>query len=296
MDIGLAYIFLTALAWTGVGCGYSAAARRGLRMTPFVATVATVAALLNAAVSTRWAMWPGWGAALPVVVVIAASGAIGQWGMLLSGVAMRVAPRHSAATWAVLQMAMVVPFLSATLTGREYAFWYNWAGLPLILTAAVLVLTPQNTQDDESAPNDRLWLAVLLAAFASNAISQTLAQEISLRHWADTANLRACVAMAAAGVTLWLVTLVRRQFPSLQCLVLGALTGCLAAASAVVLYRALDVCAALGRAYIVFPVAVGGTISLFTAYQIVTGREPCELRKLGGLAIGIAGVALLSIR
>ena len=295
MDIGLVYALLTGCIWAGVASGYAAAARGRLAMAPFVAVAASVGAVLGGAFTLHWPANPTWGEVAPVLALIAASGAIGQSCMMLYGAAMTAAPEHSAATWTIVQTAMIIPFLAATLTGREHASLCNWLALPVILIA-FRSLTPAGGESAGSSSKRRAWLGLLFAAFLLSGVSQALAQEISLRGLRDTLNLRVFVALASGGLVLWVVAVLRRQYPTSRHWLIGGLTGVVVAAGNVTLFAALDVSAAAGRAYLVFPVCVGGSILAFAACQSVMGRESWHVKKVIGLACGLAGIALLGWR
>ncbi|MDO8586342.1 MAG: hypothetical protein Q7T82_04820 [Armatimonadota bacterium] len=295
MDAGLLYALLTACIWAAVGCGYGAAARRRLAMAPFVAVAASVGALIGVSCTIRWAGLPAWREAVPVAAFIAMSGATGQMGMLLNGAAMTVAPRQSSATWSIFQMSMIVPFLVSNLSGREHAAWYKWPALLFVLLA-LRAFKSKSGQAEDSAANGKGWFGLLLVAFVCAGIAQALAQEISLRGLHDTLNLRTTVTLGAGGMLLWIVTFLRGERPTPRHWLLGGLTGLLVAAGNVTLFVALDACALHGRAYMVFPIAVAGSILLFAVYQVASGKEPCGIRKILGVACSVAGVALLGVR
>ena len=134
------WTLLTALLWTGVALCYSLAAKRNLAMLPFVAVLATVGALLSAVCVVDWRAPVTLTAAIPLVAVIAVSGASGQVGMLCGGLAMRADPERSAVTWTVQQMAMVIPFLWAVLFWKEEFVWWRMASLPRLAGFAFGIL------------------------------------------------------------------------------------------------------------------------------------------------------------
>ncbi len=287
--------YLTALIWAGLAGCYGRVARRQLAVLPFVAIAASTAALLSAAVTVQWSAAATWPAVLPLAAVMVASGIFGQFSMMLNGMAMGAAPRHGAITWALFQMAMVVPFLAATLSGREQARWPQWAALVGILLAFVY-LSPKATEARDDKADLRGWFVLLLTAFICAGVSQTLAQEVSLRGWHDLLNLRTPVSLGAGAAGLWIVVLVRRHYPTRMHWLLGGLTGLLVAAGNLTLFAALDGYTALGQAYLVYPIAIGGSILLFTAYQLLAGHEALYPRKLWGLACGVLGLVVLSLK
>jgi hypothetical protein len=295
VDIGLALSLLTGCVWAGVACGYSSAVRRRLTVTPFVAIAASTGSVLSALVTMHWFALPVWREAIPVAVVISLSGLIGQSCMVFYGAAMTAAPEHSAATWTIVQTAMIIPFLASTMSGREHASWVNWLALPVILVA-FRSLTPEDKKDGKTASARNKWIVLLLTAFILSGVSQALAQEISLRRWQDILNLRPTLSLGVGGLFLWIVSFLRRERPTPQHWVVGGLTGTLVCIGNVILFRALDACAATGRTYLVFPMAVGSSILAFAIYQLVRAREPFHAKKVVGLACGLAGIVLLGLR
>jgi drug/metabolite transporter (DMT)-like permease len=295
MDVGLALALLTGCVWASVACGYSAAARRKLTITPFVAIAASTGSVLSALVTIHWSALPVWREAIPVAAVISLSGLIGQSCMVFYGAAMTAAPEHSAATWTIVQTAMIIPFLTSTMSGREHASWLNWLALPVILIA-FRGLTPEDNNNGKSASMRRTWLALLFTAFMLSGVSQALAQEISLRRWHDILNLRPTLSLGVGGLFLWIVSFLRRERPTVQHWLVGGLTGTLVCIGNVILFRALDACAVTGRTYLVFPMCVGSSILAFALYQLVRAREPFHGKKVMGLAFGLAGIVLLGLR
>jgi drug/metabolite transporter (DMT)-like permease len=295
VDIGLALALLTGCIWAMVACGYSAAARRKLAVTPFVAIAASTGAVLSGIFTVHWTLMSTWHSAIAVAAVISLSGLIGQSCMVFYGAAMIAAPEHSAATWTIVQTAMILPFLASTLTGREHASWINWLALPVILIA-FRGLTPPDEGEGKGMSNRRLWLALLVTSFLLSGVSQALAQEISLRDWPDTLNLRPMLSLGIGGAFLWVMSGLRKERPTRAHWIVGFVTGCFVCVGNVILFRALDACASTGRAYLVFPMAVGSSILAFAAYQLIRRREKFNANKLMGLTCGLVGIVLLGLR
>jgi multidrug transporter EmrE-like cation transporter len=251
--------------------------------------------VMSGVFTVHWTLASAWHSAMAVAAVISLSGLIGQSCMVFYGAAMIAAPEHSAATWTIVQTAMILPFLASTLTGREHASWVNWLALPVILVA-FRGLTPPDEGEGEGMSNRRLWLALLVTSFLLSGVSQALAQEISLRHWPDILNLRPMLSLGIGGAFLWVMARIRREKPTKSHWVVGAITGCFVCIGNVILFHALDACASTGRAYLVFPMAVGSSILAFAAYQLIRGREKFNTSKVMGLTCGLAGIVLLGLR
>ena len=289
-------VILTAFIWACIAESYALAARRGLSTLPFVAVTASTASILTAVLTVRWNLLPNWREALPLIAWIALAGLLGQVSMMLNGKAMKAAPTRSIATWTLFQVAMVVPFLAATTSGRERAAWYQWLALPIIL-AAMAMLAPKRSSDARlDGETYRQWLGLLMGAFLCSGVSQTLMQEVSLMGLRDKLNLRAPVSLGAGGLFLWSMVGLTGERLVVMHWWLGALTGVLVALANLAMFAALDNMSATGRTYLVFPIAVGGSILLYAAFQFLAHGEAYDRRKVAGLACGLVGVALLALK
>jgi len=298
MHEGLA--ILTAVFFASIGVGYATAARRGLSMIPFVAVASSTAALVSAALALRWGLLSAWRGQILLAGWVGIAGIFGQLGMTLNGQAMKVAPRRTASTWTIFQMAMVVPFLVATLSGREQAAWYQWLALPAVLLALAALAPGQSSSGDSIAQGQSKnargrWLFFIAAAFLCVGTCQALLQEISLRKMQDPLNLRAPVALGVAGVFLWILTALRGEGVSAAHWRLGALTGVLVAVGNIISFAGLDGLSTVRRTCLFYPIAIGGSILLYASFQFLTGRETFDRRRLAGLACGLLGVMLLAL-
>jgi len=299
MREGLA--ILTAVFFASIGVGYASAARRGLSMIPFVAVASSTAGLVSAALALRWGLLSDWRGQLLLAGWVGVAGIFGQVGMALNGQAMKVAPRRTASSWTLYQMAMVVPFLVATLSGREQAAWYQWLALPAVLLSLAALAPRQSSgtvavaQGQNKAGRGR-WLFFISVAFLCGGMCQALIQEISLRKVQDPLNLRAPVALGVAGVFLWAVAAVRHERASAAHWRLGMLTGVLVAVGNIIAFAGLDGLSEVDRTCLFYPIAIGGSILLYASFQLFTGRETFDRRRLAGLACGLLGVMLLALK
>ena len=299
MHEGLA--ILAAVLFASIGVGYASAARRGLSMIPFVAVASSTASLVSAALALRWGLLSDWRGELLLAGWVGVAGIFGQVGMALSGQAMKVGPRRTASTWTIFQMAMVVPFLVATLSGREQAAWYQWLALPAVLRS-VAALAPRQSSGvyavarGQSEDGRGRWLFFIAAAFLCAGTCQALLQEISLRKVLDPLHLRAPVALGSAGVFLWTLTALRGERASASHWRLGMFTGVLVAVGNITAFAGLDGLSQVDRTCLFYPIAVGGSILLYATFQLFAWRETFDRRRLAGLACGLLGVMLLALK
>ncbi len=292
---------VSAVIFASVGVAYAAAARRGLSMIPFVAIASSTAGIMAAAFTLRWDLLFLWREQILLGAWVGIAGIFGQLGMVFTGQAMKISPRRKASAWTFFQMAMVVPFLIATLTRREQAQWYQWIAMPAVLVA-LAALAPKRPSGTEAAVDGRSgdshsrWLCFVVAAFLCGGMCQTLVQEMSLRDMQDPLDLRAPAALAAAGVFLWSITILKRERVSASHWRFGAGTGVIVAMGNVSAFKALDMLREVERTCLFYPIAVGGSMVLFASFQLITRRESLSPRKLLGLACGLAGVILLALK
>lgn len=294
--MGLVWSLVTACFFTCSAVGYGYAARRRLDMLPLVAVVATTASLLSAALLLDWGELALLGSQWPLILLMMGVGMAGQSAMLMNGIAMRAAPSRQSTTWTLLQSAMVLPFLSATVRWGENATAWQWLALPCLI-AALGLLGPQrkNTPQSESAELGR-WARTVALGFCLAGLCQAMAQEASLRGWEDPLDLRVPVSLGAGSLLMLSATGVRRRSPSPQHLRIGMAIGVGVALANVSVFTALDLAAAEGRAFIVYPTAVGGSVLLYSLLQFLRRHEPFDLRKVAGLALGVGGIILLGMK
>jgi cation transport ATPase len=292
--MGEFWAILTAGCWACIAGCYAAAARRKLNMLPFVSIVASTAALASAATVLRWNVSTTWQAQTPLVSLMLLSGALGQVSMALNGLAMRAAPTQNSITWTLFQMAMVVPFLWAAVFWGQRVSWCQWVAFAPLLLSLIALMPDGKPASSEVESSLTKWLQFLFAGFSVAGLSQLLSQEAALRQFNDALNLRVPVSLAAGGACLWAMTFLKRQLPTAVYWRIGTMTGLVVATGNVTLFAALDGLTLTGRTYIVFPMAVGGSILLYSLYQMVSRRESFGWRKAFGLICGVAGLILLT--
>lgn len=294
--MGLVWSLVTACFFTCSASGYGYAARRRLEMLPLVAVVATTASLLSAVLLLDWDKLALIGTQWPLILLMMAVGMAGQSAMLMNGIAMRTAPARQATTWTLLQSAMVIPFLSATVRWGEQASVLQWLALPCLLGALAL-LGPRRKGVPASEKAVLVhWARAVALGFCLAGLCQAMAQEASLRGWEDPIDLRVPVSLGAGSALMLSAMAARRRLPGPRHLRIGAVIGvCVALANGAV-FNALDAAAAEGRAFIVYPTAVGGSVLLYSLVQFLWRHETFEPRKVAGLALGVGGIILLGMK
>lgn len=291
---------LAGLFFASVGVGYAMAARRRLSVVPFIAICACTGSAISAITTLNWQMLSSWRSQLLLMTLAALGGLLGQTGMMFSVRAMKAAPRRTSSTWTLFQMTMVVPFLVATVSGREEAAWYQWLALPSILLAMVMV-APRRTSNAgalglQDSMDSRNWLWSVVLGFLCVGACQTVMQEISLRGMEDVLNLRSSLSLAAGGAFMWGVAAARGDRPSAAHWRIGGAVGVVVSASNITAFIALDGLAGAGRTFLFYPIAVGVSMLSYAAFQLFTRRETLNRRRALGLACGVVGVFLLALK
>jgi drug/metabolite transporter (DMT)-like permease len=266
-------------------------------MVPFVAVAGSTGAVLTLLFEVEWTQWDLLEEQKPLILLMMAVGMAGQTAMVLNGSAMRAEPAQMATTWTLFQMAMVMPFLAATLIHGEEARIHQWLAVPLI-GAAIALLAPRRPAvvAGESHGLRLHWLKFMIPAFLFAGLTQSMAQEASLRGIDDPMDLRVPVSLGAGACFLWTVKTLRGAPLERAALRLSAPLGFVVAAGNMLLYRALDAASVDDRTFMIFPIAVCGSVMAFTAFQCLFGQERVSVRKAAGLVAGLVGAALLTAR
>ena len=291
---------LTGLLFASVAVGYAMAARRRLSVVPFVAICACTGSAISAVTTLNWQMLTSWRTQVLLMTLAALGGLLGQTGMMWSVSAMKAAPRRTSSTWTLFQMTMVVPFLVATVSGREEAAWYQWLALPAVLLAMVMVAPRRTSNAGALEPQDNMagrnWLWFVISGFLCVGACQAVLQEISLRGLHDALDLRPSLSLGAGGMFLWGVALARGDRPSAAHWRIGGAAGVIVGASNITAFIALDGLAGAGRTCLFYPIAVGVSMLSYAAFQLFTRRETLGRRMALGIACGVAGVFLLALK
>jgi uncharacterized membrane protein len=78
-------------------------------------------------------------------------------------------------------------------------------------------------------------------------------------------------------------------------MIYGLLIGIFVAASNIISFSALDALGESAKTYLHFPLAVSGTILLYTVWRLLSRMEHLELKTAAGLITGVAGILLLTL-
>ncbi len=288
---------LLGLIWFTLGVTGSRVAATRTPIIPFFALGTTFGSV------AAWALLVDWPVLLrgdiprggELVFWAALAGAVNGGAAILIVESMRRG--HNGMSMALVQSAMVVPFLASVLIWREAVHWSGWIGVGCVL-AAIAAMALQREQRNRETEASASWLPVVLLAFCILGAAQTLFSVSSRWEadgWRDVANLRPAVALTAACLTHVAFSLLTRRRPGRETLRFALVYVVLALLAFKGLFLTLDRMAGVGLAGLVFPIGVGTLVTAFTLYSALWLREPFTRLTRIALAFALGGVLLLAL-
>ena len=201
---------------------------------------------------------------------------------------------HKAASWAIGQSSMAIPFVMAGALFGEWCGFWGWMGIAAVVGGIALLATARRGVHQEKI--DSVWLLMALANFACYGLGQTCTSTPS--HWAgftDLANLRVAEQMLFnTAFYLIIILFVQKRFDR-RTLPLGSIYAVFSYLSYLLIFWLLDRMTGLGCSRVVWPIAVGTCIVGFSLYSRLRIREPFSRRDLAGIAGITAGLVLLAL-
>ncbi|MBO4619914.1 MAG: hypothetical protein J5654_07365 [Victivallales bacterium] len=287
MLTGVMLCLATGAVWTLVGILYSRASQRdGGGFVPFMAAYSLVF------VGTAWTIGHPMTAPIREVALTAAyalaAAFFGQCGFLALYFAMRRGG-HGVA-WALMQSALAVPFLCGVLFfGNRPGVW-ACCGLAMMLVAVALIGAGAA---DANATKSRIYLLLAFGAMLLTGVSQALTLVPGHLGLSAEALTWRVPFYSLAGLGWWVVLFVRREKYRFSWL--GVLYGVVVAAGQFLLYQASDCLERHNAAALAYPIAVGTCILMMRIYSRLVRKECFSRLETVGLALLLAGIALLNI-
>jgi len=293
---GLCLLALTGFLWALVGAVFSHASRQNVEFVAFM----FVSSLFNAIGAWIFLFKPnhlaenGGGGCLNMVVVMAIAGLFGSLGFQLMGNAMRKGNRG--VIWAVSQSAMILPLFTAVFFFNEKLGVFNWLGIVLILAGlAMLGIKKDKTEKPDNSAGGWLWMSYAVFLLVGISLSFTTLPS----HWKsfhDDAGLRLPVIFTASMLYFLTQTIAKgKKFLARRTLVLGLIYSVVVFMGQLCLYRSLDGFAQFGRVGMVYPVAIGICVVLFTVYSVVFLKDEFKGRMLTSVLGITGGIFLLAL-
>ncbi len=296
---GIILLLLTGVGWAAVGAVIGNSARKNLSMAEIQACSALVQIAVAAAVLYRLPDSPcGWEVRLPALAAIWGGGFLNFFLWLLMRCAMKNGPNGIA--WAVIQSALIVPFLTGMLCFGEQPAPLRIIGLAMIIGALAFFAF---SRDNTTRGNRKIWLLATAGGLLLAGMNQTLVNLPSYFHAADAVSgVSRTLGFQAGTLCAFLITLPfrrsaakagfsRRIVRSVAILAAVNLT-----AGFFLQYRGLNALAKAGYGAVSFPILVSSCLVFFTLYSLFFLKERLSRMQWFGLCLCVGGIALMSLR
>lgn len=294
MGTGLLLVFATGLLWGGLGVVMSLRADHKDSPLRFLLLGYILGALGAWLFVVDWralATTPQprlWGMAAWAL----AAGALSAGHVLSLQAAMRRG--HHAVTWACAQSALAFSFVASFVIWGERATWPAWLGLGFV-TAALAVMARPARGSVGSKPGWHFWVATTWFLIGVQQVCSSVVSH--WEGWTDVGRMRPALAMTATMVVLAVKVLAQpeergKPWPWRHS---AAFAACVSLSFSL-LYPALDRMAAQGATAIVFPLAVGTSITALSLWRIRGRGERADRRTVAALALLIGGLLMLAWR
>lgn len=292
MLLGLAGNVLEGLLFAGIGVVMSRVALNNFSTVSYYFVGSCGALLAYALTSVHWSEIAGAPRLGELTALMLLASLLNNAGHLLMLANMKRG--HKAASWAIGQSAMVIPFVMAGALFGEWCGPWGWGGIAAVIGGIALLATSRRGTHHETI--DLKWLLMAFGNFLCYGLGQTCTSTPS--HWVgftDAANLRVAEQMFFNAVFyLVLILFVQKQFDR-RVLPLGAVYAGLSFLSYLLIFWLLDRMTGLGSSRVVWPIAVGTCIVGFSLYSRLRIREPFSRRDLAGITGIASGLILLAI-
>lgn len=230
--------------------------------------------------------------------------------LLLMSKAMQRGP--NGIIWAIIQSALIFPFIGGIAFFHMTANWVQWLGVCLIVGALfVFGLTKDNSVNYERKPGEFGWKFLTFCAFAIVAVQQNLATAPS--YFPETASIpsifRTLVTNLGTMSAFGLYTLCQKQTATqpqaslLECCrrpifwkYIIALQSFGLISSYLLLYPSIDIMAKNNLGGCAYPMMVGSCIVAFSLLATFQMKERIRPLQLIGLLLCIAGLVGLCFK
>lgn len=201
--------------------------------------------------------------------------------------------------WSIAQSAMIFPFLGAIAFLNNHAGALKYAGVAVLLTGLILVgKSKQRKRDDEAETNGRKgYLSFAFGAFLLIGLGQFLRIIPGNIGFSEAVLSWRLPLTAPCGMIFWTCySLSTHTFVPGKVWKIALSYGIIVALGQICFFYAVDAADLLGITSIVYPVAVGTSILLFSVYCVTFRKEKFSLCGWFGVVLITFGIALLSVR
>lgn len=299
MVIGVCLVFLVGLIWVLVGVVLTRVSATGTSVVTFYMVGCWLAGIFAWVFLVNWPVlakeFPD--RAMELAAWLGGAGALNSLGQLMLIKAMSLG--HKGVSWAMVQTAMLIPFLSSLLFWKEKITLPGSAGITLLLVA--IVLLSRGRKDAMMNATQRRpstgWLMMVIGAIVLIGSSQACqAVPSHWDNWQDAASLRVCFLSTGGALanTLWVLLL--RQRITTNTLRYGGMWAVLALLSYYMLFQALDRLTSAGMSCFVFPIGQAVCMIGFALYSYWHLCERFRPVVLCGMGCGVAGILFMAVR
>lgn len=289
---GLALAGCVGLLWVLVGVILSRVSAARISAPVFYAVGCWLAAGFACVCLTDWSLLlqGGQTRVADLVLCVGAAGVVNAAGQMLLVAAM--GQGHKGVSWAIVQMAMLLPYLASVLLWQEPLTLSGVGGMALLMGG--LLLMGASRAGGVAGGGGMRWLFFVTGAFLLIGVSQAMQSVPShWQGWSDAARLRPSVMLLGGAVANTLWVLLRRERIRMAAVRLGAIWAVVAVASYLLLFLALDTMAAARISGYAFPVAQVTCMIGFSLYSALALREAFSWRVRLGMIGGLVGMFLL---
>ena len=200
--------------------------------------------------------------------------------------------------WSIAQSAMIFPFLGAIAFLNNHAGVLKYTGAMVFLAGLALVgVSKQRKKNDEAETGGgKGYLLFAFGAFLLIGLGQFLRIIPGNIGFSEAVLSWRLPVSAPCGMIFWTCySLATHSFVPGKVWKIALFYGIIVALGQICFFYAVDAADPLGITSIVYPVAVGTSILLFSIYCAVFRKEKFSLRGWFGVVLITSGIALLSV-
>ena len=293
---GFVISLFTAFLWSMIAVVFDRAAKKNLKLYSFY----TCGMILGTALSLFFVDWNvllrGRIERLPeLIVIITVSGIANSVSMLLMIKAMKYG--HSSLVWALAQSAVVVQFVFATVFWGESINLLQVLGLFSVFLALALTASGAANQPGGQSGNPGKQFLLVLGCFCLIGLSQILFSAPShWQNWSDNAGLRVPILYVSSCILMVILSARAGERMDKSTALIGLVLAVSGVIGARALLAGLDCLMPFNLSKIVYPIAISGSVVLFSLYSFIILKEPFTPKKWLGVALGAGGIIMLSLK
>ena len=297
MSLGYIMIFVIGACWCSVGVVFSRLAKNKIDSVSFMALSSIITTIVAFAILPKYDLLINepsmdyYRAVVPTLGV----GIATVLGVIAMNKAMRMG--HHGATWALVQSALIVPFLFGVIVWGDSITVLNIAGLIIILISIVLFGIAKQDNETNHNINNFKWILISLSCLLFFGTQQTLMTLPSRwKNWSDVAALRVPFIQIGAMIGYNLLLIFQQKKFNFKVWKLASILTFFMIGSQLLLFKTLDLFAASAKAAIVFPMGIGVSMILFSLYSFLIIKEKATMYHVLGISIGIAGIIFVALK